>query len=229
MIIFLGSTLIVYVVGIMLYLYSSKNHKDVFGDHGYIGNTYVSMAMYYFIAVFTLLIALLVLKPRLEKYISSLRWGKEMVNSGLSFAIMLVIIGVTISYIYCLVYSVSKKIFGNRSIFETLSEAEQRWLMILSCITLVICCLSTSAVTEGMMAVAIILGKFFWMDFRLSDFTDIKVSLLSLPVIFVIIAAIFLVLALGVVLIPKDVNKMVIGLLVGGVFAIITIAFKNNK
>lgn len=229
MVIFLVSVLAVYSIGVWLFNYCKKTKKDIFQNHGYIGNTYASMAIYIFIAVFTLLITLLVLKPGLEAYIKGLRLGTEMVNSGLVFAIMLVIIGVFISCLYGLFHKLSEKMLGDRSFFETLSEAEQRWLMVISCLTFALCCWSTGLIMEALTAFAIILGKFFWMDFRLSDLTDIKNSLIGLPIIFLLIAAFFLTMVLGVILIRQDVYKIIIGLLVGIILVIATIVYKSKK
>ena len=82
---------------------------------------------------------------------------------------------------------------------------------------------------EALTAFAIILGKFFWMDFRLSDLTDIKNSLIGLPIIFLLIAAFFLTMVLGVILIRQDVYKIIIGLLVGIILVIATIVYKSKK
>lgn len=229
MVIFLVSILVVYVIGICLYKYCIENHKDAFGNHGYIGYTYISMAAYYFIALIIIAVSMLVLKPRLEDYLSGLFLGEEIVDSGLLFAIMLVAIGVFISSAYGMLYRVCEKKFADRSMFENLSEAEQRWLMILSCITLSISYWSMGEKMEALTMAAIILGKFFWMDFRVTDFKDIWISVNALPIVFLVIAFMFLVLVIGVVVFPQHVGKMVFGLC-GGIFlAILTCAYKSNR
>lgn len=229
MVIFLVSVLVVYVIGICLYKYCVGNHKDAFGNHGYIGYTYISMAAYYFIALIIIAVSMLVLKPRLEDYLSGLFLGEEIVDSGLLFAIMLVVIGIFISSVYGMLYRECEKKFADRSMFENLSEAEQRWLMILSCITLSISYWSMGEKMEALTMAAIILGKFFWMDFRLTDFKDIWISVNALPIVFLVIAFMFLVLVIGVVVFPQHVGKMVFGLCVGIFLAILTCAYKSNR
>lgn len=149
--------------------------KPIFSNDTFIesfGTTAFSVILYFLISS----LCLIFLLERIDIYLIELidfSYKDEFINSGLSFAICLVPIGYFIRALYNGIYLVANK-FGkkyNKKYMAELNRNEQTLILIVSCISLITVALTSEKDYElAFFIVALILGRFFWVDSSIMDF-----------------------------------------------------------
>lgn len=141
------------------------------------GTTAFSVILYFLISS----ICLIFLLERIDIYVvkcTGFFYKEEIINSGLSFTIGLVLTGYLIralyGCIYCLVNKLGEK--HNKKYMAEMNENEKTLIIIVSCISLITVTITKEKDYELVFfIIALILGKFFWIDSSFKDvFSNIR-------------------------------------------------------
>lgn len=228
--------LIIFVVNIILgYIIFGDQFrkKPIFNDGTSIetfGTTAFSVILYFLISS----ICLLFLLERIDIYLVELigfPHKEEIINSGLSFAISLLPIGYIIRVLYYSIYFVANKLGKkhNKNMAE-ITKDEQTVILIVSCISLITVVISYKKDYElAFFIMALICGKFFWVDSSIMDFLHYIRDLIKLKIFVAIILYWTLSIYISVIFGNSIILINIIGITVGFVLGMLIYIVINRK
>lgn len=203
-------------------------HYETSTEH--FGSTAIGFILFYLISS----VCLIFLLARIDIYVVNLMnfpYKEQFISSGLSFAICLLPTGYLIRWIYNVIFFVANKIGEkhNTKYMEKISDNEQTLILIVSCIALTIIAIVNEKDYElGFFIIALILGKFFWVDSNIkgliSDICKIKIQ---------VFVAVFLYWTLSIYISSIFGEKIVLinmfGITVGFIIGILLYILKNRN
>lgn len=185
------------------------------------GITAFSVIFYFLISTICLLFLLL----RIDIYLIELiefPHKEEIVNSGLSFAIFLMPMGYLIRALYYVIYFGVNKLGEkhNKKYMNEITKNEQTVILIISCFSLITIVIASEKDYElAFFIMALILGKFFWVDSSIVDFLHNIRDLIKLKVFVAIILywtlSIFISAIFGESIVLKNIISIVVGFVMG--------------
>ena len=122
------------------------------------------------------------------------------------------------------------KIFNlSKKYIDFLNRKEQTWVFILSCILLCSIGFKEKDYYFACFVIALIIGKFFWLDNTISDFKEIfhDIKHLGIDVIFVLVYCIYYILL--VLFNESNVLIGIVGSVLGFILGILLYAYTNKN
>lgn len=230
MILFLVSLLLFMIISYVIFW--DQNREKPLLNHYSIRNSFeitlFSISLFWLISSL-LLTGLVIYKDTIfNKLFENCSYKKVIIDSGLCFSISLVIVGLLIRLIYCGMVKIVKKCC-KRKYIDFLNGKEQTWVFVLSCILLCSIGFKEKDYYFACFVIALVIGKFFWLDNTISDFKEIfyNIKHLGIDVLFVLGYCIYFIL-----LVLFDENIVLIGIagtVLGFILGIFLYAYKNRN
>ncbi len=171
-IVFLITSLLNLCIGYIVFGGTFKENTKINYGVSDFGTMSSSALLFYIIATFWLLILIFGKDDLLTLFVQNSILGEQLVDSGLLFAIGLVVVGYIIRGVYNLIYFILNKIGKkkDRIYLDKIHKNEQTLIIIVSCISLILVSISQKDWGASFFIGALILGKFFWVDANPKDF-----------------------------------------------------------
>lgn len=171
-IVFLITSLLNLYLGYIVFGGSFKENTRINYGVSDFGTMASSVILFYIIATFNLLILILGRDNLLPLLVQDFVFGEQLVNSGLLFALSLVVAGYLIRGVYNLIYFIFNKIGKkiDKMFLDKIHKNEQTLIIIVVCISLMLVSISQRDWGTALFIGALILGKFFWVDANPKDF-----------------------------------------------------------
>lgn len=156
----------------------SKKQKFNFNPerHNIFENAGYSVFMYFSISIIVIMFFLLLWQIIVMLILSDFKYANEVVSSGLSFAIMIPLIGNMIHKIYELCLSK----FPKR--FDELNAQERKWISVVACLGIAMVSVNDN-IELAFSALALMFGKFLWLDSTSKQLAEEFKEALKLPVL----------------------------------------------
>jgi hypothetical protein len=199
--------------------YSKRNSFEV---------TLFSVCLFWLISVLLLMILVIYKDAMFNKLLENCSHKGLIIDSGLCFSISLVFTGLLIRLIYYVIFKCVNKCC-KRKYLDSLDGKEQTWVFVLACIMLVSIGVKEKDYNFAYFVIALIVGKFFWLDNTISDFKEIfnNIKHLAIDVLFIFGYCIYFIL-----LVLYNENNIIIGIVgsvLGFILGILLYAYKNRN
>lgn len=150
------------------------------------------------------------------------------VDSGLIFSILLVAVGLLIRLIYYIIFKVVDK-YCKRKYIDYLDKKEQTWVLVLSCILLAFIGFKDKNYYFAYFVIALIIGKFFWLDNTVDDLKNIvdEIVHLDLGVLLVLMWSIYYICI--ALFNEENIFTSISGSVLGFIIGIVIYAYKNKN
>lgn len=180
--------------------YNSKDHNELNSA----GN---SVILYFIISILIIFLFLFLWQPIVNYILKNFKYANEVISSGLTFAILIPVVGKSIYGTYNLCYRKFAQYL------DALNDKETKWIMVVACIGLILIFLICHEYELAFTALALIVGKFMWLDTTSEQlFLEIKETM-HLPVF--ILITLSLCLFLGIFTFLDEKFSVLYGLLLG--------------
>lgn len=149
-------------------------------EHNILNSAGNSVILYFIISILILMLFLYLWQPIVMYILKDYKYADEMVSSGLTFAIMLPIVGKSIYGIYAFCYRKYDQYL------DKLNEKETKWIMVVASIGLIFVFLVCEEYGLAFSALALIIGKFMWLDTTSAQLAPEIKETMQLPVFILI-------------------------------------------
>lgn len=105
-------------------------------------------------------------------------------DSGVLLAVAIAIMGISSRMIY---NQIIKRMRRIKSDIYPLEDSDMKWLLVFSCLTVSIICFGAGALKMGFTIIAIIIGKFAWLDISPKQKYEEINSLMKVPLLYWVI------------------------------------------
>lgn len=230
MLLFLISLLLFMIISYVIFL--DQNREKPLFNHYFIRNSFettlFSVGLFWLISSLLLLGLVIYKDAMFNKLFENYNYKDVIIDSGLCFSISLVIVGLLIRLIYCIMVKTVDK-YCKRKYIDFLNRKEQTWVFILSCILLCSIGFKEKDYYFACFVIALIIGKFFWLDNTISDFKEIfhDIKHLGIDVIFVLVYCIYYILL--VLFNESNVLIGIVGSVLGFILGILLYAYTNKN
>lgn len=195
------------------------------------GTTAFSVILYFLISS----ICLLFLLERVDIYLVELTCfphKEEIIDSGFSFAFFLLPIGYIIRLLYYGIYLLANKLGKkyNKEYMAKITKNEQTAILIVSCVSLITVVIADEKDFElAFFIMALIWGKFFWVDSSIKDFLHNICNLIKIKAFVALILYWVLSIYISVIFGNSIILINLIGITVGFVSGMLIYIVINRK
>lgn len=228
---------ILFFVGLIVTYYIMKDEfsdspKLNYNVQSSFDKTMISILLYFTISIIVIMFFIFYWDKIIIHFFHDYKYINEMVDSGLCFAFMIPLTGVIIQVIYNMFYWIDK----NKKYICLLYPDENKWIIIIACLSLIFVGLLTKEFRIVFSAAALIVGKFLWFETLYNRDEDKKYvlakeikSIINLPIFTLFIIGLFMFVVISCYINEDKAFFYTMSLCIGLIAGIIFFAYKNRK